>query len=465
MKAEDRINSPCLPYRRIERHWTLLHDLLGGTFAMRDAGPRWLPQEPKEEDKNYAIRLQRAVLFNGYKTAVDDLCDRPFARPLTLTGELGDLEILKTDCTRTKRTLDDFAKDLLRSAAIHGIAHVLVDFPNVPEGATLADVGEVRPYFVLVEAPDLIGWKHDDQMRLVEVRIRLFVDETVGQYGQEQVEKILVYRPDAWELWRREKDGDNFVMEKDGTHTFGDVPLVSVYFNKQSEMVADPPLEDLAMLNLAHWQSSADQRNSLRFARIGLLCATGFTAEEFDDGFVIGPNYVVKSVNPNAKLGYVEHSGSAIKIGQDDLERLERQMEVMGLQPVIENRTESTATGKLIDDSNNASSLKSWVSSVNRGLADAIAFAGRWIRKEVEVTVALFDDFGVSVRATNELEILFKSRIAGEITRETFLEELKRRGVLNETLDVEDEVEKLEESELTPEDEVEDDEVGQRSTP
>jgi hypothetical protein len=444
MKAEDRIDSPCLPYRRVQQHWTLLHDLLGGTYAMRQAGTRWLPQEPKEDSSHYAIRLERAVLFNGFKTAVDDLVDRPFARPLTLTGELGTLEILRTDCTRTKRSLDDFAKDLLRSAAIHGVAHVLVDFPNVPDGATLAEVGgEVRPYFVLVAAPDLIGWQFNDRMELVEVRIRLFVDEPVGAYGQQRVEKILVYKKDAWELHRRDEDGAKFSLESKGTHTFGGVPLVSVYLNKQEEMVADPPLEDLAMLNLAHWQSSADQRNALRFARIGLLCAVGFTAEEFDQGFVIGPNYVVKSVNPQAKLSYVEHSGSAIKIGQDDLDRLERQMEVLGLQPVVERTSESTATGKLIDDSNSASSLKSWVASVNRGLSDACAYAGRWIGQETEVAVALFDDFGVSVRATNELDVLLKSRIAGEISRDTYLEELKRRGVLNETLDVDEEIERL----------------------
>lgn len=452
--AEDRVDSPCLPYRRMQRHWKLLHDLLGGTFAMRDAGQEWLPQEPKEEADHYSIRLQRAVLFNGYKTAVDDLCDRPFARPLTLNGELGPLEILRSDCTRTKRSLDAFAKDLLRSAIVHGVAHILVDYPDVPVGASLADFPSARPYFVLVEAPNLIGWDYDEQMELQEVRIRSTVERKVGLYGQETVEQILVYRKDSWELFEAKED--KFVSVKSGTQTLKKVPLVSVYLNKFGEMIAEPPLEDLAMLNLAHWQSSADQRNCLRFARIGILCATGFTREEMDESITIGPSYLVKSSNPDANLRYVEHTGSAIEIGSKDLERLERQMEIMGLQPVIENRTESTATGKLIDDANNASSLKSWVGATNEGLRQAIILAGEWVGSEMDISVALFDDFGVSVRATNELDILFKSRLAGEITRETFLEELKRRGVLNESLEVEEEIEALATEGLTPEEDDED---------
>ena len=46
--------------------WTLIHDLMGGTRAMRSAGEKWLPREPGESPEAYRIRLGRTYLFNGF---------------------------------------------------------------------------------------------------------------------------------------------------------------------------------------------------------------------------------------------------------------------------------------------------------------------------------------------------------------------------------------------------------------
>lgn len=448
--TEDKIQSPCLGYLRMAPRWELPDALLGGTLAMREGRSKWLPQEPKESSENYSIRLGRAILFNGFKTAVDDLVDRPFARPLTISGELGDLEYLLDDCTRTKRSLNEFAKDVLRSASIYGLTHILVEFPTLPAGASLADEQGKNPYFVHIDAPCLIGWELDENSQLLSIRFKQTSIERVGSYGEKVVHKIVHYTRTDITVFRKRDQSDEYDEVSSVTHTFGSVPLVTIYLNKQTEFVADPPLEDLAFLNLAHWQSSADQRNILRFTRIGILFASGFKREEYDNGLVIGPNYLIKTENPDGKLSYVEHSGRACESGERDLAKLERQMEVMGLQPVIEKRSEETATGKTIDDSNQSSSLRSWVGSCNRGLTQALLLAGQWKSRELNTSVALFDDFGVSVRSSNELSTLLNSRLAGEISRETFLEEMKRRGVLNETLDIEEEVTKLEADLVTP---------------
>ena len=42
------VGVPCTGYERMSPSWRLIHDLLGGTQAMRDASREWLPQEPAE---------------------------------------------------------------------------------------------------------------------------------------------------------------------------------------------------------------------------------------------------------------------------------------------------------------------------------------------------------------------------------------------------------------------------------
>jgi hypothetical protein len=96
---------------------------------------------------------------------------------------------------------------------------------------------------------------------------------------------------------------------------------------------ACPPLAKLAELNIAHWQSSSDQRNILHIARVPILFGAGFNT---DDTIVIGAAEMVQSSNANAKLEYVEHTGAAIGAGDKDLENLELQMQSMGLQLLID---------------------------------------------------------------------------------------------------------------------------------
>ena len=48
------------------KHWPLIDALLGGTPAMRAAGLAYLPQQPRENDEDYAYRLSTATLFPAY---------------------------------------------------------------------------------------------------------------------------------------------------------------------------------------------------------------------------------------------------------------------------------------------------------------------------------------------------------------------------------------------------------------
>jgi len=70
---KNTVDSPCSAYNAMQAHWGLIDDLLGGTLAMRAAGEKWLPKEPKEENKSWQNRLDRSILYGAYADTVDDL--------------------------------------------------------------------------------------------------------------------------------------------------------------------------------------------------------------------------------------------------------------------------------------------------------------------------------------------------------------------------------------------------------
>ena len=123
-------------------------------------------------------------------------------------------------------------------------------------------------------------------------------------------------------------------MHEEGTTSLSKITLVPVYLNRTGFMQGEPPLEDLADLNLAHWRRSSDLENILHVAGVPILFGVGFSIEN-GDKLVIGASTMARASDPNAKLSYVEHSGKGIGAMREGLKDLEFQMQVQGLELLI----------------------------------------------------------------------------------------------------------------------------------
>jgi len=450
---EDSVSTPCIGYEEQKESWIMVHDLLGGTQAMRKAAERWLPKEEREADSTYSTRLSRSFLYNGFSNTVDRLVAKPFSKPITRIGDLpAELEVIESNVDKSGTKMSEFARAIYKSALKYGRAHVLVDYPVIPATATKADEQNMgaRPIMNLIEAPDLIGWRHEitnNGLELTQIRIREVRIEPVGAYSDTKVEYIRVFNKDTWELWRQSKDDKgkvDWINEANGTHTFGKVPLLSYYMNQDGVMCSKCPLEDLAWVNIRHWQSSSEQNNVLKVARISILFAKGFNDTEIKNGITISSNHFVSTEEPDADLTFVEHSGQAIGAGQDDLDKLELRMEVLGLKPLIERTSNSTATGKLVDEMSTHSNVQSWVRLLESFLVECMQACAKWMKKDLgEIKYNIFSDFGLAAADSVHLTALLDACIAGKVSDETFLSEYKRRAVLDENLDLTEELARL----------------------
>lgn len=422
--------------------WELVHDLLGGTRSMRAAGERWLPREPGESFQAYRIRLNRTVLFNGLGRALQTLVGKPFHKPVTLSDDAHpDIRRICGDLDLGGRDLTVFARDLLRAALSDGLTHVLVDYLRggvTGEGETLAEerARGIRPYLVHVPARNLIGWRLAEAASggtLDRVRIREVVVEREGAWGERPVEQIRVLQPGRWEAWQRGAGGsaDLWARHAWGETSMEAIPLVTIYADRTGFMTGRPGLIDLAWLNLAHWQSSSDQRHILHVARVPILFGRNLKVGE--DGIEIGPNRMIVGDGDNADLRYVEHSGAAIEAGRRDLADLEDRMSVMGLDLLVQRSGGMTATERAIDAARADSALSSATRAVEDGLTGALRLACDWmsIDREAAGRVTLDTDIGLTPDAAQEIDLLLRMRLAGELSRPAFLSEIRRRGVID----------------------------------
>jgi hypothetical protein len=462
-RAETASNSrdvgvPSSAYEDMLEHWHLIDALEGGTLAMRAGGEDWLPRETKESPAAYDARLERSVLFNGYSDTVSKTAARPFSKPVTLTGDdnLPDqLAGIKNDADGEGTSLTQLGRELFREGLNRGVVHMIVDYPRLNGDETKAQEQEsgARPTFVPLKTPSVIGWRSVTDggvTRLTQLRISETGEEESGPYGTSTVNRVRVWTETTWELWRQhEKKMDSWTLEAFGDHSFGAIPLVTAYFKRTGFMTAKPPMEDLAWLNLAHWQSASDQRNILRFARTGLWFVKGMSKKDFEKvgGLTLGPNQAFCIENADSDVKVVEHSGSSIEMGAKDVRDLEERMELMGLQPFVRLSGYQTATGKAIDEGRNQTEVQAWARAIEQMLLDAYHLAARWIKQPdatADLGVDVYSDFGIGPRISADVDALIRARVAKEIDRETFLRELRKRAVLSEDESIEDIIERLE---------------------
>lgn len=416
-----------------------LRCVYSGTHGMREAGQTHLPQEEGESDLAYKARLNRAVLFNATRKTVQDMAGRVFAKEVQLEGGSSRFDQWAENIDGTGRHLNTFAAAAFNDALQSGIAYIVADAPATEDGATLANQG--APYLVHLRVEDVIGWTHEyteDGLRLTSFRYYEAVEEPNGVHV-ETVQQIKVLLPGAFEIWRK-NDKEEWVLYQEGVRGIEAIPVAPVYLNQTGYMQGEPPLRDLADLNIAHWQSSSDQRNILHVARVPILFMAGVHE---DVSLLVGASQITRASDPNASLTYVEHSGAAIGSGKDDLKELEFQMQAMGLQ-LLQAEPTQTATGEVRDDVKENSRLGRMADALKDGLENALAFMAELGGVSgQEPSVIVNKDFGISARGAADISGLLSAYTAGVLSMETVLTEFVRRGFIADSVTPEDEAERL----------------------
>lgn len=453
-----KVEVPCAAWREMWQEWRLIKDLLGGTKAMRLAREEYLPKFEGEDEKAYNARLKRAYLYNHYKKAVDALVGKPYSKPVTYPEDITpELEIIAKDFDMQGNDITIFTKNWFACALANGHSFCLVDYPNIAgDRYTRRDekMKNIRPYAVHFKPYDVIGWKSismNGVQKLLQVRIKQAINRPEGEFGEVEDYVIRVYDWDpvlntvSWRVFE-DKGELGWVETSFGTMVgMDEIPIVCLYTNQKGFFLSEPPLLDLAYLNVAHWQTTSDHRTIIHLQASPILFAKGWPKNELPSTVQIGANRMLVSSNPDASLSYVEHTGTAIGKIESYITKLEDQMAAMAIKLMAEKRPGGvTATEVTVDASAAESALKSMVSSLQDAVDYVIYFMLLWSGdKPKDDDIPQFkvnNDFGLMFGNDLIANWLLKAQSLGIITRKTVGEGAKSLGYLDEDLDMDEEL-------------------------
>jgi len=427
--------------------WDMIEKLLGGTAALRKSGQAYLPRHEEESSSGYEERLNKATLFNMLELTLNSLVGKPFSEPLKLNEDIPEpIMNLTNDIDLQGNEISIFCRNWFKTGIAKAFAHVLIDFPTLTdeEKSTRSKADDLqenrRPYWVLVNPENVIFAYSEIENGaevLKHIRIREIVTIKEG-FAEIFVERIRVLEPGTFEIFEKRKDKKTgkikWVSIEEGTTGLDIIPLVTFYADRQDLMFGKPPLEDLAFLNIRHWQSTSDLINILTVASFPMLAVAGAT-DVTGNTMAIGPRQLLGTKDPNGRFYYVEHTGRAISALREDLKDVEQMMASYGAEFLRRKPGAQTATERALDSSESMSDLKDATLRFEDVINNALAITAMWMKLESGGTVEINTDFDNSNVDEATLRSLLESRANGDLSREDFLAELQRYGILSDDFD------------------------------
>lgn len=432
-------------------HWIKVDTVLGGTESMRSGA--YTPQHSEESDGAYTDRVENTTLLNITEMTLNTWVGKPFSEPMQLEEDVpADIVAMTEDIDLQGNNLDVFCRRWFRDGLAKGFSHVMVEFPQrtVPvneDGTerprTLADdrAENLRPYWVPV-APERLIFAHSQVVGGVEqlLEVRIMSEEIVQVGFAEEVRKqILRYLPgvkETWELRKGQRKKEEWVMVESITYDLPFIPLVTFYATREGFMCCKPPLLDLANLNIRHFNSYSDQIAILTTARFPMLALSG--GMDDDGKLKVGPNTWLYTPDPQGEFYYVEHDGKAIQSGRDELQDLEAQMASYGAEFLKKRPGNPTATARALDSAEALSPLQEMALRFKDSVERALQYTAIWMRlgDDAGGQVVINSDFGLDEIEAVAVDAVTKARQQGDISRDMYLEELMRRGILSEDFDL-----------------------------
>ena len=437
--------------------WGMIDALLGGTSAMRAAGTALLPPFPAEDADAYSRRLGASTLYNAFGRTLKTLSAKPFqTEPIFDPTPSGDWEMWLDNIDLEGQDFANFAKMILHAGLAKGLCHVLVDYPRQQPGMTLADQRNqnVRPYLVFYRPEQVVAWLSDKvngyerltRLRLASERFAADPKDPDNRIGIDQ--ELLIVRDDGgcvWTLYERPRDVTggtaSWQVVGEGVITQPEIPFVTFYARRAGFMKGEPPLLDLAHLNVQHWQSSSDQENIVHVARVPILFGAGFAEQE---EIVVGSASMIRSTSTDAKLSYVEHTGKAVEAGRQSIADIEARMAALGAELLLKRQTgDKTATEAGIESAEATCELASIVGALEDTFNLIFEVMASYTGIATIPVVTFFKDFAIDGLGAQDMDQLLKMNAAGIVSKRAVFVEAQRRNILNDELSFDDDQEEV----------------------
>lgn len=415
--------------------------------------------------RSYNKYLLLALFFNAAGRTVEGLTGLIYRKPGVI--ELpDDLEYLRTNVDGSQTTL----RSQMQSSTMESFPSVrsglLVDFPDSKGKVSRADAEamNLQPKILMFPFESIIKWNYEtvnNQRRLNLVVIREVVKTRKDRFSidEEFAYRVLELIPEM------QQDGDGKIgrsgnavyhhslYDKSGTEItpqtvvlVNGAPSDEIPFYLMEPSGGKAPITDLVDVNLNHYNMFASYANKEHTSGFPVFWETGVTGAQDESGNVvdtntsIGPGAKWVSASTEAQFGILETKGDGGSI-RTYLEDRKVEMASLGAEMLNPQKMAAEAAeSKRLDQQAQNSTAGNVAIIVFEAYEKALKFCARWLGvNEDGVIVKPNLDFLPDTMSPQLLQQLTLMLQNGDISYETFYENLQRGEIANPTRTAEQE--------------------------
>lgn len=427
--------------------YELIADAVAGEHKVKSRKTKYLPQ-PNPSDLSEANRARydayrtRAVFYNVTRRTLAGLVGAVFETAPT-ENVPDDLKAIIADASGGGISLEQLAHKAVRLTLSQGRMGLFIDFPDTPDnpnGLPKAEADKLRPTITAYKPLDIVNWRVDemdgvDVLTLVVLREDYIVsDDGFQQTKKEQYRVLrLVGGQYVAEIWRgNTKPFKTFNPTDYNGKPLDHIPFMFVGAENNDAEIDDPPMYDLASLNMAHYRNSADYEELVYIIGQPTAWFSGLTKDWVDDVFKgevqLGSRAAIPlPVDGQAGILQVEPNTAAFEA----MEHKEKQMVALGAKLVEQRNVQRTAREAVMDNKGETSQLATAARNVSTGLEWALAECRLFIaaNTDSEIEYQLNTDYGLSDLTPEELNMIMKAWLDRGISFTEMRVSLRQAGI------------------------------------
>ncbi len=433
--------------------WRMVSDVVAGEKAIKGCTTTYLPQ-PNPLDRSpenltrYAQYLARAVFYGITARTLQTLIGAAFRKPLELELS-GSIQYAESNIDGGGISIYQQAQMALSHVLQAGRAGLFIDYPQAPQGVSIADkaAGQFAATTRLYPALSIINWrtaKIKGQSVLTMVVLQETHEET-KEYAAERVPQYRVLRlTDAGYTQEvQRKMGEAWVvvegplLARDSAgNPWREIPFTFIGAVNNDPNPDRPPLADIAALNIAHYRNSADYEESVFLVGQAQPWMAGLTVE-WRDHLESQRNIYFGSRAPillpeGGSFGLAQAAANSMAF--EAMQHKEELMSALGARLLTPGGAVKTATEAQADNEAEHSVLSLAVSNVsaayNRALAWMAAFNG-----DGDGEIHINQEFTRPTLDPNMLAQLLAAVNSGKIPDSDFWATLRKAGLIDEAKD------------------------------
>lgn len=443
--------------------WDLVRDCLIGQKAVKDKGLGYLPM-PNADDQSpenktrYVGYKERAVFYNVTRRTIDGLVGQVFSRDPLVAIEDESMKGMIADVDGCGVSLDQHAKKSLGTILSYGRCGLLVDYPvtNGPTSLAEQEAGYIRPTIGFYGTYSIINWRTAARgakqvLTLVVLNEQALTNDDgfeVSVKNRWRVLKLITgvdaaglpldrYVVQTWQQDEDSKDGPFYVMENEWMpldaegKPLSEIPFYPIGVLNNDINPDEPPLYDLAVLNIAHYRNSADYEDACYMLGQPTPYFAGLTqnwVEKVWKGVIRIGSRAVIAMPAGGTAGLLQVTPNTMPF--EAMKHKEAQMTALGAKLIEQNNVQQTLGESQLDESSESSVLSTSAKNVSDAYQAALRFAAKLIGISPDaVTYSLNTDFPASRLTPNERNQLMLEWQAGAITRTEMRAGMRKAGV------------------------------------